>query len=220
MRHSYRAPARRPVIALVGIDGSGKTTQARRLAGWLTSRGVPAAYWQNAGGRRWLDRRARRLGRPDARAALGVTAVLVVESVLRWLAIARALLWSWLTGRAAVMDRYTVCQYASIRAHGGRPGRLVRAAYRRFRPPDLMFLLVVPPAEAYRRIEARGTDHERLAFLTAAAVAYDALSRADGLVRVDADAPPDRVFRALTTHLEAHLDLGTGYAGAPAGGTD
>lgn len=207
MRHSHRTSARPPVIALIGIDGSGKTTQARRLAGWLTSRGVPAAYWQNAGGRRWLDRLARRLGRPDARTMLGVTAVLTVESVLRWLAIARALVRSRLAGRVAVMDRYAVCQYASFRGHGRRPGRLVRWAYRLFPEPDLRFLLVVPAAAASRRIEARADDHEQLSFLGAAAAAYEELPDDARLVRVDGDAPPDVVFRSLTAQLERRLDL-------------
>ena len=46
--------------------------------------------------------------------------MLVVESVLRWLAIAAAAARCLVTGEVAVMDRYAVCQYASIRAHGGQ----------------------------------------------------------------------------------------------------
>jgi dTMP kinase len=39
------------MIALVGVDGSGRSTQARALARWLTARGVPATYVEHAGGR-------------------------------------------------------------------------------------------------------------------------------------------------------------------------
>jgi hypothetical protein len=54
-RGAAAGPPRSPrVIALVGIDGSGKTTQAHRLAATLTAQGTPATYWQNAAGRRWF----------------------------------------------------------------------------------------------------------------------------------------------------------------------
>ncbi|HYN94165.1 MAG TPA: thymidylate kinase, partial [Pilimelia sp.] len=194
-------------MALVGVDGSGKTTQARRLAAALTETGVPATYWQNAGGRRWFGRLARRLGRRDGQRLLGRNGLLFAESVLRWLAIARALVRSMLGGRAAVMDRYAVCQYASIRAHGGRRGaeRLARLAYRLFPAPDVTLLLSVEPGEAYRRIEARGTDHEDIAFLAAASAAYRGLPEFPGFTVIDADGPPDAVARAVDARLAAWL---------------
>ena len=55
----------------------------------------------------------------DGEDLLGRRVMLVVESVLRWLAILRTLLRRSVTREIAVMDRYAVCQYASIRAHGG-----------------------------------------------------------------------------------------------------
>src|SRR3954454_21486899 len=101
-------------IALVGADGSGKTTQAHRLADDLAAEGLRAVYRRNAGGRRWFGRLAARLGRgDDADDLLGRRAMLFAESVLRWLAILRTLLRRALTGEITVMDRYAVCQYAS-----------------------------------------------------------------------------------------------------------
>ncbi|WP_435830770.1 dTMP kinase [Polymorphospora rubra] len=194
---------RRPrAIALVGIDGSGKTTQAHQLADLLTAGGMPATYWQNAGGRRWLGRLARRLGRRDPQHLLGRTGLLFVESVLRWLAIARALLRSTLRRRVAVMDRYAACQYASIRAHGGHRWEVVaRAFYRIFPAPDVTFLLDVAPAEAYRRIEERGTDHESIEFLAASVAAYRSLPEHPRFVVVDANGTPAEVTAAILDHL-------------------
>lgn len=207
-RRAVPSITRRSTIALVGIDGSGKTTQARRLADALTSIGAPATYWQNAGGRRWFGRLARRLGRADGQHLLGRRGLLLAESVLRWLAIARALLRSRITGRTAVMDRYAACQYASIRAHGGRgpdrggPGeRLARLAYRAFPAPDITFLLAVDPAEAHRRIEARGTDHESLRYLTRAHEAYHALPERSTFVIIDAGGSLDEVTSAVFAHV-------------------
>ena len=74
-----------------------------------------------------------------------------------------------------------------VRQHPGprrRPalGRLARLAYRVFPPPDVTFLLSVTPDEAYRRVEARGTDHESVDFLAAAVAAYRALPEFAGFV--------------------------------------
>jgi thymidylate kinase len=239
-RPAAAAVAARPkVIALVGIDGSGKTTQARRLAAALTAAGTPATYWQNAGGRRWFGRVARRLGRRDGQRLLGRTGLLFAESVLRWLAIARALVRSRMLGRVAVMDRYAVCQYASIRAHGkagpidralatrGPGERLARLAYCVFPRPDITFLLAVDPGEAYRRIELRGTDHEDVRYLAAAQAAYRALPEHPTFVVIDAGGTPDQVARAISAFLPSarlpvpvqwHRKTGVRPVPGPAGG--
>ncbi|MET7878698.1 dTMP kinase [Micromonospora profundi] len=206
-----RGTTRLRTIALIGIDGSGKTTQAHRLADALTAAGRPATYRRNASGRRWLGRVAQRLGRPDAQRLVGRDGVLAVESVLRWCAIAIALISCLLTGRTAVMDRYSACQYASIRAHGGqRWERLARAGYRLFPTPQVTFLLAVDPAEAYQRIERRGTDHETMGWLTAADTAYRTLPEYPTFVLVDAGRPADEVTEQIRAHLTAWLPSGVG----------
>jgi dTMP kinase len=196
-------------VALVGIDGSGKTTQAHRLATALAARGLPATYRRNAGGRRWFGRLAVVLGRRDGEHLLGRRAMLLVESVLRWLSILRTLLRRRITGEISIMDRYAVCQYASIRAHAEtpRPGRINRAerrarlAYRVFPKPDVIFLLTVDPAVAYDRIERRGYDHEEMSYLRAASAAYESLPEYPNFVLIDANGTPAEVGDALIGHL-------------------
>jgi thymidylate kinase len=135
--------------------------------------------------------------------------MLLVESLLRGLAIGRALLCARLRHRVAVMDRYTVCQYASIRAHRrwhwrqGLGERLARAMYRPFPEPDVTFLLDVDPTEAYRRIEARGTDHENLDFLISSSQAYHELPEAKDFVLIDANSEADEVTHAILAVLTA-----------------
>jgi dTMP kinase len=208
-------PARRRLrtIALVGIDGSGKTTQAHRLAVDLAAAGLPATYRRNAGGRRWFGRLATLLGRRDAEHLLGRRGILLVESVLRWLAIARTLLRRTVTGEVAVMDRYAVCQYASLRSHAAvlrptersRAERFARLAYRIFPAPDVTFVLAVDPAVAYDRIETRGYDHETMEYLSAATAAYRALPEFPTFVVIDANGTPDEVTAAIAAHLSPWL---------------
>lgn len=191
-------------IALVGIDGSGKTTQAHRLADALAAEGLNAAYRRNAGGRRWFGRLATRLGRgDDAESLLGRRGMLFAESVLRWLAILRTLLRRAFTGEITVMDRYAVCQYASLRARAAAPAaeRRARLAYRLFPRPDVTFLLVVDPQTAHDRIERRGYDHESTDYLSAAAAAYRSLPEYPGFVVIDATATPDQVAAEIRARL-------------------
>ncbi|MEV6345112.1 AAA family ATPase [Actinoplanes sp. NPDC051851] len=198
-------PANVRTIALVGIDGSGKTTQARRLAADLAAAGLPAVYRQNAGGRRWFGRLAERFGRRDAEDLIGRRAMLFAESLLRWLAIARTLLRRAARREIAVMDRYAVCQFASLRARGARPAaeRFARLAYRLLPRPDVTFLLTTDPAAAQVRIDRRGYDHETMEYLTSVTAAYRGLPEYPGFVVIDGNGSPDEVAAAIRAQLAA-----------------
>jgi len=194
-------PMRRlKTVALVGIDGSGKTTQAHRLAEELAAQGLPATYRRNAGGRRWFGRLATAVGKRDGEELLGRRLMLLVESLLRWLAILRTLLRRTITGELTVMDRYAVCQYASLRARSA-PEQAARLAYRLFPRPDVTFLLAVDPEIAHDRIEARGYDHEEMSYLRAADAAYRSLPEHEHFVVIDANGTPDEVSAAMHAEL-------------------
>jgi len=199
-------------IALVGIDGAGKSTQAALLAAWLTSVGIPTRHVKHPGGRLRLDRIARRLGQPDAITLLGRGGFLVIEVLVRWVLLARSVLWSRLSRRVTVMDRYTFCQYAVMRARHNRGERLVRLLYRVFPRPDLVCLLTVTPTRALERIERRGTDREGLDYLVALDAAYRSLPETAGFTVVDANLTTVPVQSTLRDIVDGRL-----HATVPAG---
>ncbi|SCL71655.1 thymidylate kinase [Micromonospora chersina] len=185
------------MIALVGVDGSGKSTQARALARRLTARGIPATYFENAGGRPLWNRLARALGRADGPALFGRTLYPALEATVRALAMARAVLVARLTGRTAVLDRWTWCQDVIMAARGDRGRRAVRAGYAIFPRPAVVCFLATSPEVAQRRVAARGIDTEELAHLRALDAAYRALPEFGSFVVLDGDADPDEVAAAL-----------------------
>jgi dTMP kinase len=193
------------IVALVGIDGAGKTTQAKMLAEWLTTCGVAATYFANPGGRLFLGRLAQRLGRTDAIDLLGRRGFVAIETLLRWLNIGWAVGWSRLSRRSAVMDRYSYCQYVTMRTRADHGDRLARILYSVFPRPDLVCFLAVTPAKAHRRIELRGTDSESLSYLSAADAEYRSLPEFDSFTVVDADGAPDEVQAALRDVVTARL---------------
>ncbi|MGH3711848.1 MAG: dTMP kinase [Micromonosporaceae bacterium] len=193
---------RSEIITLVGVDGAGKSTQARLLAGWLRDQGVRAAYFENPGGRPVLTRLAKRLGRADAVALLGPRGFLIVEATVRWVMLFRALLWSRLSRQVAVMDRYTYCQYAMTRARGVAGESLVRKLYAGFPLPDRRFFLDVPPELAQQRVTARGKDHEELSYLRALQAAYHTLPEYADFTVVDGSGSTEAVAAELHRLLE------------------
>jgi dTMP kinase len=104
------------------------------------------------------------------------------------------------------MDRYAVCQFASLRARGAPAAaeRRARRAYRVFPRPDITFLLTVEPAVAYDRIEARGYDHEEMAYLTAATAAYRSLPESAEFVVIDGNRPVAEITAELTRLVAIH----------------
>jgi dTMP kinase len=142
-------------LVLEGIEGSGKTTQARMLAAWLEDRGTPCVATREPGGT-VVGEEVRRLlldgGRMDARTELllmlSARAALVTEVIEPALA----------GGRLVLADRFDLSTLA-YQAHGrGLPMGPVRAL-NRFATgglrPDLTILLDVPREVGERRRTAR-----------------------------------------------------------------
>lgn len=93
-------------ITLEGLDGSGKTTQIKRLAAWMGKRGLPVVQTRQPGGTATGDRIREIL--LDARsAALAPMAEMALMFADRAQAIAEVILPSLDAGKMVLCDRFT-----------------------------------------------------------------------------------------------------------------
>ena len=174
------------LIAVVGVDGSGKTTTAKALVRELRGRGLRAKYFENAGGRPPLNWLARRLGHADAVGWLGADRMQAIEQRVRHLLMRLAAAWSRLPGeRVAVLDRWTVCQYAVVRARGSVGEEAARRRYEHLPWPDAVAFLDVSPVVARDRLVRRGKDVDDLAWLERYDAAYRTLPEWERFTIVD-----------------------------------
>lgn len=142
------------LVVIEGIDGAGKSTQARRLLRKLRSRGVDAVAFREPTRGPWgreLKRKAKTAGSltPEEELALFVkdrreNVALNLKPALR-------------AGRVVILDRYYFSTVAYQGAKGLDPGR-IRRLNERFAPlPALVFILDLPPKDGLGRIAGRRT---------------------------------------------------------------
>lgn len=184
------------LVLFEGIDGTGKSTQARALVRALRRRGVPASSFREP--TRGTHGRAIR-----ALAARGEGACTPEEELRLFVAdrredVERNLKPALAKGRVVVLDRY----YFSTIAYQGAKGvdreeirRLHRFAVR----PDLTFILDLPAGEGLARIAARRRKDplfEREDYLARVRRIFRSF-RGRGIVHLDASRPRAEIAAAV-----------------------
>jgi dTMP kinase len=196
---------KRMLITFSGIDGSGKTTQARALQAAFAICQIKSRYvWSRAGSTRWfgiwtrLDKK--RPADPPILPAAGDRFELqqrrfrssLLRWGYRWLTAAELLMfygrrvrWPLLRGRVVICDRYVFDALADWAAYFndqsiglGSAARILGALSPR---PHLAYWVDVSPAVVVRRQEDRMSEN----FLMAQADVYRRLSESLGLRRLD-----------------------------------
>jgi dTMP kinase len=180
----HRPLARGVLVALEGIDGAGKSTQAKHLAAIFREQGYAVASLReptvSPWGRRLRDAMSK------GRRVLAPSQELDLFLQDRRYDVAAHILPALAACKLVLLDRY----YFSTMAYQGALGidpEIIRRLNKIFAPvPDLVFILLIPPAEALKRIrEGRGQTE-------------DAFEREDYLKRVDG------IFRTLKgTHIHS-----------------
>ena len=142
------------LIVIEGIDGAGKSTQAKSLLRKLRAKGFPAVYFREPSRGKWgreLKRMAQRAGSLTPEQELELFLKDRRENVEKNVRPALA------AGKIIVLDRY----YFSTIAYQGAKGLdrdRIRRLNERFAPkPDLVFILDLKAGEGLARISGRKT---------------------------------------------------------------
>ena len=142
------------LIVIEGIDGAGKSTQAKSLFRKLRAKGFPAVYFREPSRGKWgreLKRMARRAGSLTPEQELELFQKDRRENVEKNLRPALA------AGKIIVLDRYFFSTIAYQGAKGLDRDR-IRRMNERFAPkPDLVFILDIKAGEGLARISGRKT---------------------------------------------------------------
>jgi dTMP kinase len=189
-------------ISLDGLDGTGKSTQCRRLAAWLREQGWPVNECADPGGTALgAELRALLLGYRGAM-AMPCEAMLFMAS--RAQLVAEVIQPALDMGHAVVSDRFTLANVVYQGHAGGldpatlwEVGRLASGGFE----PNLTLVLDLPPEEAWARrkhnadrLESRGAEYHarvRAGFLV------EAQRRPDQIRVIDARGTIDEVQERL-----------------------
>jgi dTMP kinase len=194
------------LLALEGVDGSGKTTQARLLAAALKEQGRAVVLTQEPTGgplgqrlryylqgpaRNWSPEEELELFLADRREHVR----LVIEPALA-------------AGQIIICDRYYYSSVAYQGALGLDPTHIL-AVNEAFAPrPDLLFILILPPALALARLAGARPGGRQMtedtAYLERVATIYASLEGPQ-IRRLDAAARPAAVHQVLLQETLAWL---------------
>jgi dTMP kinase len=172
------------LVVLEGIDGSGKTTQARSLLGRLRYRGYKAAFFREPTRGRWGREVKRLAARADSLTPAGELELFVKD---RRENVAKNLVPALEAGKVVVLDRYYFSTIAYQGAKGIDTGKIRRMNEAFAVRPDLVVILDVDARAGLARIRGRKTRDELF-------------EREDYLVRVA------RIFRGFKGREFVHLD--------------
>jgi dTMP kinase len=196
------------LIALEGLDGTGKTTQARLLAQHLRHQGLPVVLTREPTDGP-IGQKIRQI---ITHGRQGLTPLEELDLFLadRRQHVQEVIAPSLAAGKIVITDRY----YFSTMAYQGALGLDPLDIQRRhadFAPhPDLVIILELPLTEIAHRLQQRGLPpsqgFEKIDYLAKVAAIFDQLE-APGLVRVDGLGSEPEVQGRILVHVEHVLDL-------------
>jgi dTMP kinase len=151
-------------ITFEGPDGSGKTTQARLLAGWLGERGYEVVLTREPGGTDIGDQ-VRAVLHDPCNTAMDARAEILLYSASRAQHVAQRILPALAAGQVVISDRYADSTLA-YQGYGRGLDLKMLGAITAFATqgltPDLTLYLDLPPEEGLERRQSGGGEWNRL----------------------------------------------------------
>ena len=138
------------LIVLDGIDGAGKTTQAKRLLEKLREEGFDAVYFREPSDSKWGQEIKRKAAHPDS---LSPEEELDLFQKDRRENVKRNLRPALEKKKVVVLDRYYFSTIAYQGARGIDPMMIQRMNEEFVTKPDLVFILDIAPGNGLKRIE-------------------------------------------------------------------
>lgn len=209
---------RRPIlVCFAGIDGSGKSEQARRLVEWMNGQGIPTRYVWNIfepwllglpmkiARKLFLHRKDMFLDYDRYREARDrAFRWSRLTPVFHWLTLGEYVMrfapkvrWSLRRGRTVVCDRYVFDAVIGLAANLHYPDSKVRSTMRSLlRPmpqPDLVILFDVPEEVAFRR----KTDVPSVSYLRDRRCLYQRFAEEYGMKVLDGNGSIDQIQAAV-----------------------
>jgi dTMP kinase len=193
------------LIAFEGIDGCGKSTQARRLERALAAAGHATLLTREPSDGPF-GQRIRELARAGRRVAPEEELLVFTED--RRSHVAEVIAPALAEGRVVVTDRYYLSTVAYQGARGLDPEAILEASEREFPAPDLALVLELDPATALARVRGRAdgalTAFEREEELAAVRHIFRSIDR-PYVERVDATADEDAVHARVLDAVRRRL---------------
>lgn len=210
-------PARGPLITLEGPDGSGKTTQIRRLAAHLAAEGYAVLTGREPGGTAIGDE-VRTILHDLRHAQMSPRAEFLLYAASRAQIVDEVLRPALAAGRVVLLDRYIDSTFAYQGYGRGLPmdavTQITQFATGGLRP-DLTLYFAISAEKALERRQRAAAQGEELTRMDAQALdfhkrveaGYSALIAADPerWVRIDAEPAPDQVAEAVLTAVRDFL---------------
>lgn len=197
---------RAPFITFEGIEGSGKTTQVRRLSAYLNVRGVAHLVTREPGGTPLADEIRSLLLAPREERVFPETELLLYEAA-RAQHVRAVILPARAAGAAVLCDRFcdaTAAYQGHSRGIGDAPVDWLNAFAAAGVAPDLTLLFDISPEEGFLRVHGRGAlpdrmESESLEFHRVVREGYLRLQERfpARILRIDASLPEDDVFRRV-----------------------
>jgi dTMP kinase len=208
-------------ITFEGVEGSGKTTQARLLSEHLAGKGVQHLLTREPGGTVLGEKLRAILLDPQSTGLLPVSELLLYGAA-RSQHIEEVIEPALSEGKVVICDRFTDATIA-YQGHGREIPmnviKIVNSLASADIKPDLTILLDVEPEKGLSRARARNEltgntaesrfDDEELAFHKRVRDGYLEIARQDtARVRVvSADASPEKVAKQVSAHVSRRLGL-------------